>query len=197
LPLPALPHFPSDSWSVIATSALAVFALGAIESVLSGKVAEGLAHTRDLEGERAEVSPSKVFDSNRELFGQGLATMASAMMGGIPATGAIARTAVNVRSGARTRLASMAHALFLLSSILLLAPLVSRIPVSALAGILIVTALRMVRPKIILEALVTTKVNAFTMIVTTISTVALDLIRAVVIGIIIHLALSKTPWANR
>jgi MFS superfamily sulfate permease-like transporter len=55
----------------------------------------------------------------------------------------------------------------------------------------------MVRPKIILEALVTTKVNAFTMIVTTISTVALDLIRAVVIGIIIHLALSKTPWANR
>jgi SulP family sulfate permease len=197
LPLPALPHFPSDSWSVIATSALAVFALGAIESVLSGKVAEGLAHSRAAASQTAEPSPSKVFDSNRELFGQGLATMASAMMGGIPATGAIARTAVNVRSGARTRLASMAHALFLLSSILLLAPLVSRIPVSALAGILIVTALRMVRPKIILEALVTTKVNAFTMIVTTISTVALDLIRAVVIGIIIHLALSKTPWANR
>ena len=197
LPIPALPHFPSESWSVIATSALAIFALGAIESVLSGKVAEGLAHTRDLAGETVEVSPSKVFDSNRELFGQGLATMASAVMGGIPATGAIARTAVNVRSGATSRLASMAHALFLLSSILLLAPLVSRIPVSALAGILIVTALRMVRPRIVLEALVTTKINALTMVVTAISTVALDLIRAVVIGILIHLALSKTPWDNR
>lgn len=197
LPMPALPHFPSESWSVIATSALAIFALGAIESVLSGKVAEGLAHTRDVAGETVEVPPSKAFDSNRELFGQGLATMTSAVMGGIPATGAIARTAVNVRSGARTRFASMAHAFFLLLSILLLAPLVSRIPVSALAGILIVTALRMVRPRVVFEALVTTKINAFTMVVTAISTVALDLIRAVTIGILIHLALSKTPWANR
>jgi SulP family sulfate permease len=196
LPKPTFPHFPSESWSVIATSAMAIFALGAIESVLSGKVAEGLAHTRSLESKSGEDFSEGKFDSNRELFGQGLATMASAVMGGIPATGAIARSAVNVRSGARTRLASMSHALFLLLCILLLAPVVSQIPVSALAGILIVTALRMVRPKIVLEALVTTRVNAFTMVVTAISTVALDLIRAVVIGIVIHFALSKTRWAN-
>ena len=123
--------------------------------------------------------------------------MASAVMGGIPATGAIARSAVNVRSGASTRFSSMVHSLFLLLCILLFAPFVSQIPVSALAGILIVTALRMVRPKIVLEALVTTKVNAFTMIITALSTVALDLIRAVIIGILIHVAISKSPWAKR
>lgn len=174
-------------------SALAVFALGAIESVLSGKVAEGLWHSQNKIHETDENS----FDSNRELFGQGLATLASATMGGIPATGAIARTAVNLRSGAKTRLSSMVHALFLLLCILIFAPAVGKIPVSALAGILMVTALRMVKPRTILEAFVTTKGNAITMIVTAVSTVALDLIRAVVIGIIFHLALSKIPRLNR
>lgn len=199
LPMPSLPHFPSESWGVIISSALAVFALGAIESVLSGKVAEGLANVRQSDTDaRGRASEQPVpFNSNRELFGQGLATMASATMGGIPATGAIARTAVNVRSGARSRIASMIHALFLLSCIVIFAPLVGRIPISALAGVLIVTALRMVQPKVLLEALVTTKINAITMVVTAISTVALDLVRAVVIGIVIHFALSKLPWFAR
>jgi SulP family sulfate permease len=199
LPIPSLPHFPSEGWGVILSSSLAVFALGAIESVLSGKVAEGLAHARQNDtGTRDQASDQPAaFNSNRELFGQGLATMASATMGGIPATGAIARTAVNVRSGARSRVASMIHALFLLSCIVVFAPLVSRIPISALAGVLIVTALRMVQPKVVLEALVTTKINAITMVITAISTVALDLIWAVVIGIVVHFALSKLPWFAR
>lgn len=191
LPLPALPEIPSEGWRAIITSAIAVFALGAIESILSGKVAEGLAHSQE------HLHRANDFDSNRELFGQGLATVASATMGGIPATGAIARTAVNVRSGARTRLSSMIHACFLLLCILVLAPVVSRIPVSALAGILIVTALRMVKPRVIFEALVTTRSVAITIAITAISTVALDLIRAVIIGIFVHLALSKFPKLNR
>ena len=191
LPRPSLPEIPSNSWWPIATSAVAVFALGAIESILSGKVAEGLAHSQKKLHEAGD------FDSNRELFGQGLATVASATMGGIPATGAIARTAVNVRSGAKTRLASMVHALFLLLCIAILAPIVGEIPVSALAGILIVTALRMVKPRTLHEAFVTTRSTAITMVITALSTVALDLIRAVVIGIIAHLALSKIPQLNR
>lgn len=191
IPAPSFPEIPSGSWGAIITSALAVFALGAIESVLSGKVAEGLAHSRTKLHERNE------FDGNRELFGQGLATIASASMGGIPATGAIARTAVNVRSGAQTRISSMVHALFLLLCILLFAPIVGRIPVSVLAGILIVTALRMVKPTVLLEALVTTKSSAITMIVTALCTVAFDLIRSVIIGIVIHLLLSKFPQLNR
>ena len=191
IPAPSCPEIPSGSWGAIIISALAVFALGAIESVLSGKVAEGLAHSR------SKLHELNEFDSNRELFGQGLATIASATMGGIPATGAIARTAVNVRSGAHTRIASMVHALFLLLCILLFAPIVGRIPVSVLAGVLIVTALRMVKPTVLLEALVTTKSSAITMVVTAVCTVAFDLIRAVIIGIVIHLLLSKFPQLNR
>lgn len=190
LPKPTLPTIPQESWLPVITSGFAVFALGAIESVLSGKVAESLAHSKE------KIHRSNQFDSNRELFGQGLATVASATMGGIPATGAIARTAVNVRSGARTRLASMVHATFLLLCILLLAPIVGRIPVSALAGVLVITALRMVKPSVLLEALVTTRRNAITMVVTAISTVALDLIRAVIIGILIHYLLSKISRLN-
>lgn len=191
LPAPSFPEIPRDGWGVIFTSALAVFALGAIESVLSGKVAEGLAHAQ------IKLHQPHEFDSDRELFGQGLATVACVSMGGIPATGAIARTAVNVRSGAKSRAASMIHALFLLVSIALLAPVVGRIPVSALAGVLIVTALRMVKPRTLLEAFVTTKSNAITMVITALSTVALDLIRAVAIGILAHLALSKITRLNR
>lgn len=191
LPRPTLPVIPDGSWSVIITSALAVFALGAIESILSGKVAESLFHADQ------KIHNSNEFNSDKELFGQGLATIASATMGGIPATGAIARTAVNVKSGAKTRLASMIHAIFLLLCILIFAPVVGKIPVSALAGILIVTALRMVKPRVIFEAFVTTKINAITMAITAISTVALDLIRAVVIGIFVHLLLSKIPMLNR
>ena len=191
LPRPSLPEIPSGAWAAIISSALAVFALGAIESVLSGKIAEGLAHSQKKLHEQGD------FDSNRELFGQGIATVASATIGGIPATGAIARTAVNVRSGAKTRLASMIHALFLLLCILIFAPIVGMIPVSALAGILIVTALRMVNPRALLEAFVTTRSNAVTMVVTALSTVALDLIRAVFIGIVVHFALSKIPSLNR
>ena len=191
LPLPSLPEIPTGSWGAIITSACAVFALGAIESVLSGKVAEGLAHSQ------SKLHQPGDFDSDRELFGQGLATVASATMGGIPATGAIARTAVNVRSGAKTRLSAMVHALFLLLCILILAPIVGKIPVSALAGVLIVTALRMVKPSTLFEAFVTTKSNAITMVITAISTVALDLIRGVVIGIFVYLALSKIPSLNR
>lgn len=195
LPVPSLPDLSTAQWGAIITSALSVFALGAIESILSGKVAEGLAHSK--EHLHNEPNFEGNFDSNRELFGQGLATVASATMGGIPATGAIARTAVNVRSGARTRLSSIIHALFLLLCILALAPVVSQIPVSALAGILIITALRMVKPRAILEAFITTRAVAITMVITAMSTVALDLIRAVIIGIFVHLILSKFPKLNR
>ena len=191
LPRPSLPEIPAGSWAPIIASALAVFALGAIESVLSGKVAEGLSHSQ------SKLHETSDFDTNRELFGQGLATVASATMGGIPATGAIARTAVNVRSGAKSRLASMVHAVFLLLCIMALAPIVAKIPVSALAGVLVMTALRMVKPRALIEAFVTTKSTAITMVVTAISTVAFDLIRAVIIGIVFHLALSKLPTLNR
>ena len=112
--------------------------------------------------------------------------MASAFAGGLPATGAIARTSVNVRSGARTRLAAMIHALFLLLVILMLAPLVSQIPTAVLAGVLLGTSLRIANPSSIKEALTTTKSEAITYLVTALAVVAIDLIWGMVIGLLVY-----------
>ena len=99
--------------------------------MLSAKVADGMADTGR-------------HDPDRELFGQGLANLLSAVFGGLPATGAIARTAVNVRAGAQSRLATIVHAVTLLLIVSFAGELVSQIPIAALAGVLMVTAFRMV-----------------------------------------------------
>jgi SulP family sulfate permease len=125
-------------------------------------------------------------EPNKELLGQGLATIASAFAGGLPATGAIARTSVNVRSGARTRLASMIHAVFLLLVVLLLAPLVSIIPTAVLAGVLLGTSLRIASPRSVKEALTTTKAEAAVYLLTATAVIAIDLIWGIIIGLIAH-----------
>ena len=104
--------------------------LGAIESLLSAIVADGMTGRRHR--------------SNMELVAQGIANIASAMFGGICATGTVARTATNVRSGARSPLAGMFHALFVVLFMLVAAPLASFIPLAALAGVLAVVAWNMV-----------------------------------------------------
>jgi SulP family sulfate permease len=191
LPMPKLPEIPSLGWSAIIYAAFAVAALGAIESILSARVADGMEHAR------THLHDGEKHDSDRELFGQGLATVAASMMGGIPATGAIARTAVNVRSGARTRFSAMVHSMLLLICVLLIAPVVGQIPISALAGILIVTAARMVNPVSVREALVTTRSSAIVLVTTAFITVAVDLIWAVGIGLILNLALTRIPMINK
>lgn len=110
-------------------AAFSIAILGAIESLLSCVVADGM--TR------------KNHNSNSELIGQGIANVVTPFFGGIPVTGAIARTAVNVKSGAKTRFASIFHALFLLLMMIVFAPLVGKIPLAALGGILLVVSFRM------------------------------------------------------
>ena len=112
--------------------AIAVAALAALESLLSATVADAM-------------SVDQRHDSNRELVGQGLANLGAPLFGGIPATAAIARTAVNVRSGATSRLAALTHAVMLLLVVLVAARWVGEIPLAALAGVLIATAIQMVR----------------------------------------------------
>ncbi|MEI6249826.1 MAG: SulP family inorganic anion transporter [Actinomycetes bacterium] len=173
LPLPHLPHLDPSVASDFFSAALAVTALGAIESLLSARVADGMADS------------SAKSDPDRELFGQGLGTVVASLMGGMPATGAIARTAVNVRSGARTRLASIFHSLFLLLVVLFLAPIVGRIPTSVLAGILIGTAYRMVDIGSVRSVLRSTRSDAAVFMVTAFVTVTLDLIVAVEVGLLL------------
>ncbi|MGQ0830578.1 MAG: SulP family inorganic anion transporter [Microthrixaceae bacterium] len=177
LPLPELPSVSLDRVSELFSAALAVAILAALESLLSAKVADGMG---DMDRH----------DPDRELFGQGLANIVSPLFGGMPATGAIARTAVNVRSGARTRLATLTHALVLVLVVLFAGGLVERIPLAALAGVLMVTAFRMVEVHNVRAVARATRSDATVMVLTAFATVTFDLILAVEIGVAAAAALA-------
>lgn len=170
LPAPTLPAFDGAMLASLAGPAAAVAALAAIESLLSARVAATIADTGPV-------------NADRELFGQGLASVASGLFGGMPATGAIARTAVNVRSGARTRVAAIVHALALLLVVLVAAPIVGAIPLAALAGVLMMTAARMVSWQTAKRVFSSGKSSAATFAITLLITVSVDLVVAVGIGV--------------
>lgn len=173
LPAPVVPGVSTAAVGDLLGAAVAVAALAAIESLLSARVA-------------ASMAPGgSTYQPDRELVGQGLASVASGLFGGMPATGAIARTAVNVRSGARTRLAAVVHALVILAVIYLATGPVARIPLAALSGVLMVTAFRMISAGTVRAVLRSTRSDAVTFAVTAIITVAFDLIEAVQIGLVV------------
>lgn len=151
-------------------AALTVAALAAIESLLSARVA-------------SSISDTGPYDADRELVGQGLASVAAGLFGGMPATGAIARTAVNLKSGGRSRLAAITHGLVLLAVVYVGTGVVSPIPLAALAGVLMVTAARMVPGEAVRSVLLSSRSGAATFVLTAVITVSFDLIVAVGIGI--------------
>lgn len=170
---PINPNFHDAKFSVLAIAAVEIALLAAIESLLSARVADQMAKIHD---------PEAKYHPNRELFGQGLATLFASVLGGMPATGAIARTSVNVRSGARTRLASIFHALFLVLVVLVLSPVISHVPTAALGGVLIGTSYRIASPANLKELLKTTKLNIATIAITSMSVLLIDLIWGIIIG---------------
>ena len=129
LPHLHVPAFRPDLILTLLSPTFTVAMLGAIESLMSAVVADRMAGTRH--------------NSNVELFAQGIANIVSPLVGGLPATGAIARTATNVRSGAKTPVAGIVHALTLLAILLAAAPLAAAVPMAVLAGILLVVAFNM------------------------------------------------------
>ncbi|WP_300268684.1 SulP family inorganic anion transporter [Microbacterium sp.] len=171
LPMPVFPTLTLGGMVPLLGPALTIAALAAIESLLSARVASSLGDTGP-------------YDPDRELVGQGIASIGSGLFGGMPATGAIARTAVNIRSGGRTRLASVVHAVVLLVFVLVLSGPVGMIPLAGLAGVLMLTAYRMVHKATARSILKSARSDAAAFIVTTIVTVTFDLIIAVVIGIV-------------
>lgn len=172
LPRPELPHALVGQLSNLIIPAIAVAALAALESLLSATVADGMTV-----GER--------HDPNRELFGQGLANVVTPLFGGVPATAAIARTAVNVRSGARSRLGAITQSLALLGVILCAAPLVGHIPLAALAGVLLATVITMVDRSRIMSIARATRGDALILVVTAVTTVMFDLVTAVIAGLVV------------
>lgn len=184
LPAPVLPHVDVNTLRTMFSAALAIAALAAIESLLSARVA-------------ATMSPTGPYDPNRELVGQGLASVASGAFGGMPATGAIARTAVNVRSGAATRLSAIVHSLVLLAVVYLATGPVSAIPLSALAGVLMVTSFRMISATTIRKIVRSTRSDALIFVLTAVITVCFDLIEAVEIGILVAAFFALRSVARR
>jgi SulP family sulfate permease len=126
LPMPSLPDISFAKINAVLPSAFTIAFLAGIEALLSAVVADGMAGTRHR--------------SNQELIGQGIANLGSALFGGLPATGAIARTATNIRSGAKTPIAGILHAVFLLLFILFATKLMAFVPLAALAAILFMVA---------------------------------------------------------
>jgi len=171
LPHLQIPKFRSDLIHGLLGPAFTVAMLGAIESLMSAVVSDRMSNDRH--------------NPNVELMAQGVANVFSPMFGGLPATGAIARTATNIRSGAQSPVAGMIHALTLLCILLFAAPLVSYVPMAALAGILMVVAYNMGEWREIPQLLKLTKTDISIWLVTFALTVFADLTVAVEAGMIL------------
>ena len=170
LPAPSLPTIDPALLGVLLPAAATVAALAAIESLLSARVA-------------GSMSDTGAFDPDRELVGQGVASVGASLFGGMPATGAIARTSVSLRAGARTRAASIVHALVLLAVVYVASGPVGMIPLTALAGVLFMTAIRMVRIATVRSIMTSTRSDAWIFAITALVTVSFDLIIAVLVGV--------------
>ncbi len=182
-----LPHLAIPRWHAglvhgLLGPAFTVAMLGAIESLMSAVVSDRMSNDRH--------------NPNVELIGQGVANIVSPMFGGLPATGAIARTATNIRSGAQSPVAGMIHALTLLCVLLFAAPLASYIPMAALAGILMIVAYNMGEWREIPQLLKLTKTDISVWLVTFALTVFADLTVAVEAGMILAALLFITRVAN-
>ncbi|MFZ0135739.1 MAG: SulP family inorganic anion transporter [Candidatus Sulfotelmatobacter sp.] len=171
LPHFVVPRFRADLIHGLLGPALTVAMLGAIESLMSAVVSDRMSNDRH--------------NPNVELIGQGVANIISPLFGGLPATGAIARTATNIRSGAQSPVAGMIHALTLLCILVFAAPLVAHVPLSVLAGILMVVAYNMGEWREIPQLLKLTKTDISVWLLTFALTVFADLTVAVEAGMIL------------
>lgn len=168
LPSPALPAFSVEKIIAVFPDAVAFTLLGAIESLLSAVVADGMTGRRHR--------------SSMELIGQGIANIGSAIFGGICVTGTIARTATNVRAGGTSPVAGMLHAAFLLAFMLVAAPLASYIPLAALAGVLAIVAWNMVERPAIAALLRGGRGEAVVLVVTFLFVIFRDLTEGIIVG---------------
>ncbi|MFZ5880091.1 MAG: SulP family inorganic anion transporter [Chloroflexota bacterium] len=165
----SLANLPWENLSELLAPALTITALGAVESLLCGAVASNMTGIR--------------LQANQELIGQGIGNLLIPFFGGVPATAAIARTSVGIKSGGQTRLVSVIHAVGLLLSMFLLGSVMARIPLAALAGVLMMTAVRMNEwgaIRFMFGKRFKTDMIAFT--ITMLATITLDLTQAILIG---------------
>jgi sulfate permease, SulP family len=171
LPAPAWPSVTYDRMKELLPSAFTIAFLAGIESLLSAVVADGITGRRHR--------------SNCELVGQGVANIASSLFGGLPATGAVARTVTNIRSGGKSPISGMAHALFLLAFMYLLAPLASYVPLASLAAVLIMVAWNMSEIERFTHLMKAPKGDRLVLLLTFGLTALVDLTVAIEVGVVL------------
>ena len=171
LPTFAFPHIPFERTFEMLPSAFTIAFLAGVESLLSAVVADGMTGGRHR--------------SNGELVAQGIANVGSALFGGLPATGALARTATNIRAGGRSPVAGILHAGYLLLFMLLLAPLMRHVPLAALAAVLLVVAWNMSEHEAFRNTLSAPKGDRLVLLLTFLLTVFMDLTIAIEVGIVV------------
>ena len=179
------PKIPEMSWLTIKgliSPAITIAILGAIESLLSATVADGIIGDRH--------------NSNQELIGQGLANIISPVFGGIPATGAIARTMTNINNGGKTPVAGIVHAVVLLAVFIFLMPLAQYIPMACLAGVLVVVSYNMSGWRIFRQMLKNPKSDITVLLITFILTVIFDLTVAIEVGLMLACLLCMRRMAE-
>lgn len=179
IPVPSIPMFEIETIKILFKPAMTIAILAAIESLLSAVVADGM------------IDDSH--DSNMELIAQGIGNIGSALFGGIPATGAIARTAANVKNGGRSPISGMVHAITLLLIMLLFMPLAKMIPMTTLAAVLIVVSYNMGEWSTFKSLLKAPKSDIVILLLTFVFTIVFDLVVAIEIGMILAMFL----WIRR
>lgn len=182
LPAAQVPDMNWETIKSLVSPAITIAILGAIESLLSATVADGVIGDHH--------------DSNTELVAQGLANIASPLFGGIPATGAIARTMTNINNGGKTPVAGIIHAVVLLLIFLFLMPLAKYIPMACLAGVLVVVSYGMCGWRSFLELMKNPKSDVTVLLITFFLTIIFDLTIAIEVGLIIACLLFMTRMSE-
>ncbi|WP_343347781.1 SulP family inorganic anion transporter [Terrisporobacter petrolearius] len=173
IPMPSIPKINMDKLIQLIQPAITIAVLASIESLLSCVVSDKMIDDKH--------------DSNSELVAQGFGNIASAIFGGIPATGAIARTAANVKNGGRSPISGIIHAITLLLIMILLMPLAKMIPMTVLSAILIIVSYNMGEWKEMKEMMNLPKIDVIVLLSTFILTIVFDLVIAIIVGMSIHL----------
>ena len=167
---PNLPFISSDKFMSLLIATIPLAFLASIESLLSAQAVDRISNAK------------KPHNSNLELLGQGLGNLGSGLVGGMPVSGVVVRSTVNVQSGARTRLSSLLHAVLLIVSIIYFSKIMSSIPLAALAGLLCVVGLRLIEVKAFIHFIKTSKLETFSFLSAGIGTVTGHLLSGLVIG---------------
>lgn len=182
LPDLQFPEITLEKIQYLIVPAFTIAALGGIESLLSAVVADGMTNSKH--------------NSNKELVGQGVANIVTPLFGGIPATGAIARTATNIKTGAVSRLSGVIHGIFILLTLLLFAPYASQIPLASMAPVLMIVAWNMSERRQVADLIKMKNGDSVILIATFLLTVMTTITTAVIVGLVLALILFAKRMSN-